>query len=88
MPKGSVNPAHGNNLSAFIADINHAWRFTPLSHKERRAVVLRHGFDLRQADIADIEECAQSVVATRLFTAIGKLVAQLNGTNFIEGPTD
>jgi hypothetical protein len=84
MPSGYKNPAHGNNLPAFLIDIKDAWHAAPLSLKERRAVLLRFGVDMKQTEIAAHEGGTKSLITTRLFTAIGKIVAQMNGTDFKE----
>lgn len=81
MPKGYVNPATSNNLAAYLTDISSGWRQAPLTLKERRAVLLRYGFDDEQKDIARMEECAPSTMSERLFAAVGKIVAHLNGTD-------
>lgn len=86
MPKSWTNKAHGNTLYAHIADIKSAWAWarTGLTLKERRAVFMYHMLDLTQADIASHEECSRPAISTRLYTAIGKMTAHLNGGEFSE----
>ena len=85
MPQGSKNPAQGNNLPAFLADIRTGWEEAPLTLKERRAVLLRFGMDLQVQEIAVIEGVAQPAISVRLFTSVGKITAAMNGTEFYEG---
>lgn len=88
MPKGYVNPAHSNTLSAYLVDIESGWRRAPLTHKERRAVLLRFGVDMEQNEIARHESNSKSTISTRLFTAVGKIAANMNGTIFTEDETE
>lgn len=88
MPKGSINKSHGNDLSAYIADIKTGWKTAPLTQRERRAIVLRYGLDWTERSIAFNQECSRQAISTRLFTGIGKIVAELNGSDlseFLEG---
>lgn len=79
MPRGSSNKAEANNLAAYISDIKTAWELTPLTVKERRALVLAFGFGWTQKEIAFNQECPQQNVSRRIDAAIGKIVARLNG---------
>lgn len=79
MPRGSANKAHGNNLSAYIADIKTGWEKTPLTLKERRALVLAFAAGWTQKDIAFNQGCSQQAISERIDRAIGKIVARLNG---------
>jgi DNA-directed RNA polymerase specialized sigma24 family protein len=85
MPRGSTNKAHGNTLYAHLVDIRDAWRrTTELTPKERRALLLRFGLDLTEQEVGRHEGVTKQTISTRLFTGVGKLVAQLNGTEFSE----
>ena len=84
MPKGSTNKAQGNNLSAYIADIRTGWTATPLTTKERRALVLAYGFGWTQQEIAFNQGVSQQTIQERLYKAVGKIVARLNGGLFYE----
>lgn len=84
MPKGSTNKAQGNNLSAYIADIKTGWEKTPLTTKERRALVLAYGFGWTQQEIAYNQGVSQQTIQERLYKAVGKIVARLNGGLFYE----
>jgi predicted DNA-binding protein (UPF0251 family) len=79
MPKGSTNKARGNNLSAYIADIKSGWEKTPLTLKERRALLLAYGLGWTQKDIAFNQGVSQQAISRRIETAVGKIVARLNG---------
>lgn len=84
MPRGSSNKAQGNNLPAYIADIKTGWEKTPLTLKERRALFLAYNTTLpggpwSQTEIAKHEGVLQSVISRRLESAIGKVMARLNG---------
>lgn len=85
MPKSWTNKSHGNTLYAHIADIKTGWLVTPLTLKERRAVFMHHVLDYKQTEIAVEESCSGSTINHRLYAAIGKIAAQLNGSDFIEG---
>jgi len=84
MPKGSTNKATGNNLVAYIADIKTGWDKTPLTVKERRAVLLAYGMGWTQGEIATNQGVSQQTIQERLYKAIGKIVARLNGGLFYE----
>ena len=43
MPRGSVNPAHGNTLYAHLADIHAGWEKTDLNQKKRQALLVHFG---------------------------------------------
>jgi hypothetical protein len=85
MPKSWTNKSHGNTLYAYIADIKSGWADTDLTRKERRAVFMAHVLDMSGTEIAKHEACDKSAISRRLFRAIGKIVAHLNGGEFIEG---
>lgn len=79
MPKGSSNKATANNLPAMIADIKTGWEKTPLSLGERRAILLTYGMGWTQDEIAAHEKVSRRAIGYRLETAVGKIVARLNG---------
>jgi predicted DNA-binding protein (UPF0251 family) len=79
MPKGSANKARGNNLSAYIADIKTGWEKTPLTLKERRALLLAFGLGWTHEEIAHNQEITRRGLSQRVETAVGKIVAHLNG---------
>lgn len=84
MPKGSTNKSHGNDLSAYLADINVGWHRTPLTRKERVALFLAFGMGWTQDQIAYNQGVAQQTISNRIFTAVGKIVARLNGGYWAE----
>ena len=79
MPTGAANKAQGNNLSAYIADIKSGWEKTPLTDKERQALVLAYGFGWTGREIAFNQAVSPQVISRRLEGAVGKIVARLNG---------
>lgn len=79
MPKGTVNKAHGNNLAAYVADIKIGYDRAGLTFKEKRAVVMHYGLFWPIRDVAYHEGVSRQAVEARLFSAIGKIVARLNG---------
>lgn len=81
MPRGSTNVAHGNNLPAYIADVKSGWAKTPLSIRERRAVLLKHGVCLMDREIAEFEGCSRSTITHRLEAAVTKITNYLNGAD-------
>lgn len=84
MPKGSTNKARGNNLSAYIADIKTGWEKAPLTTKERRALILAYGLGWTHRDIAFNQDTIHSVITRRIESAIGKIVARMNGGYWAE----
>jgi hypothetical protein len=79
MPKGASNKAHANNLAAYIADIKFGWEKTPLTDRERRALVLAFGFGWTQREIAFNQGVDQGTISRRIDAGVGKVVARLNG---------
>jgi DNA-directed RNA polymerase specialized sigma24 family protein len=84
MPRGSVNKKEGNTLWAHLADIRSGWANTELTVNERRAIVLRYGMDWTETEIAKNQRTSQSRISVRLYTGVGKTVAHLNGSEFLE----
>lgn len=84
MPRGASNPATANNLPAYLADIRTGWKRAPLTLRERRAVFMRYALDWRTVDIAAHEWVSKQTISARLYTAVGKIVARLNGGVFYE----
>ena len=84
MPKSKSNPAHGNNLPAMLVDVSRGYDAAELTFKERRSVLMRFGFDMKQSDIASIESTSQQLIAARLFAAVGKVGAAMNRTTWKE----
>ena len=81
MPRATVDPAHTGTLYAHLADIHTGWKRTPLTHRERRALVMRYGLDWRQKAIARHEHITPSTLSERLTRAVGRIVDTLNGTS-------
>jgi|GEM_PF-4316488 len=79
MPTGVTNKARGNNLSAYLADIATGWEETPLTTKERRALLLACGLGWTHEEIAYNQEVSQQAISQRVEAAVGKIVAHLNG---------
>lgn len=84
MPRGASNKARGNNLSAYIADIKTGWEETPLSIKERRALLLAYGLGWTQKEIAFNQGVSQQAISKRIEQGVGKIVARLNGGYWYE----
>lgn len=84
MPKGSTNKSRGNNLSAYIADIKAGWEYAPLTDKERASLFLAYGCGWTHEQIAFNQGTIQSVISRRIETAVGKIVARLNGGYWAE----
>jgi DNA-directed RNA polymerase specialized sigma24 family protein len=79
MPRATVDPAHTGTLYAHLADIHTGWKNTPLTHRERRALIMRYGLDWKQKTIASHEHINGSTLSERLTRAIGRIVDNLNG---------
>lgn len=79
MPRGSTNKARSNNLAAYIADIKTGWEKTPLTLKERRALILAYGLGWTHQQIAYNQGVSRQAISQRIETAVGKIVARLNG---------
>lgn len=88
MPKGWSNPKTKNTHFAYIADIKTAWAKADLTDEERRCILLRHGFDMTEKLIAHFVGFSQPTVSRRLYTGVGKIVAHLNGGEFIESANE
>jgi hypothetical protein len=88
MPKGSSNKAHANNLAAYIADIKFGWAKAPLTVKERRAVLLAFGFGWTHEQIAFNQEISRRGLSQRVETAVGKIVARLNGGYYYDSEAE
>lgn len=84
MPKGWTNPKEGNKHYAYIADIKTAWAKADIPLDERRAMFLRFVLDSTVEVVAAYEGCAKSTAHERIYRGIGKLVAHLNGGEFVE----
>lgn len=84
MPKGSTNKARGNSLSAYIADIKVGWEKTPLTQKERIALLLAYGMGWTHEQIAYNQLVSRQAITARIETAVGKIVARLNGGYWAE----
>lgn len=82
MPKGYSNPAHSGTLYAHLADIRAGWASAPLTTKERRALVLRYRDDLLETAIGKREGANKQAISVRLASAVGKIVATLNGKDY------
>jgi hypothetical protein len=80
MPRSASNKATGNTLAAHLADIRRAWQRTPLTHNERKALLLAYGFDMKQADIAPYVGVSQPRVSTLISNGVGRIRDWLNGT--------
>ncbi|MFB6726343.1 hypothetical protein ACFCV3_39610 [Kribbella sp. NPDC056345] len=83
MPRGSVSQKEGNTLWTHLADIRTGWTDTGLTVNERRALVLRYGMDWTETEIAKNQRTSQSRISVRLYTDVGKIVANLNGGEFV-----
>ena len=84
MPRSQPNKATGNTLWAHLADIRIGWQKAPLTIEERRALFLTYCMDWTQREIAFNQSCSQKTISNRLYTGVGKIVAQLNGGDFME----
>lgn len=84
MPKSKPNVSHGNTLFAHLIDVRTAWDKATLNDDERRAMLLYYAVDLTQEAVAAYEGVSQQTISARLFTGVGQLAAELNGTEFIE----
>lgn len=84
MPRGSVNKKEGSTLFAHLADMNTGWYKTDLRREERQCLFLRYATDMTEKEIGKILDRPQQTVSYQLYTGIGKIVAQLNGSEFAE----
>lgn len=84
MPRSQANPAHGNNLSAAIADIRTGWKQAELTIEERRALFLAHGAGWTQRQAAFNQGVSQTAISRRVQNGIAKIVATLNGGEWYE----
>lgn len=79
MPKAKANPKTANTLYAHLADIQVAWKRTPLVIEQRRAVFMHYGLDLNYAEIGREEGVTRSTAMRRTEVGVGRLVDHLNG---------
>lgn len=79
IPKSKADPKTGNTLYAHLADIHTAWRRTPLTDRQRRALFMRYGLDWTHREIATHEAVDRSIITRRIEVAVGHLVTDLNG---------
>lgn len=84
MPKAVANKARSNNHWAYIADIKMGWEKTPLTLKERRALLMYYGLGYTQDDIARYEGIARPTATIRIHNGVTKITARLNGAGLIE----
>lgn len=84
MPKRRADKSVGSSLPAMLVDIERGWYGADLTHKERRAAFLRFAFDDKESDIALDEGVSQQAIHERLFRAVGKIAASMNGTTWKE----
>lgn len=73
------NPKNGNNLPAYLADIRNAWAKTPLTLRERQAVLLRHALDLEWHEIGHLLDVTKQSAAEAGDRGVGRMAAWLNG---------
>lgn len=79
MPRAQVDSSRGNNLAAYIADIRTGWSKTPLTLKERRALLLAYGLAWSTEQIAYNQGVSERAIRYRIESAVGKIAARLNG---------
>jgi hypothetical protein len=84
MPKRRADKSKGSSLPAMLIDIDRGWQRAELTHKERRAVFLRFALDMKHVEIGPIEGVSRQVIDSRLFRAVGKIAASMNGTTWKE----
>jgi hypothetical protein len=88
MPKGYKNPKESNTLWAHLIDIRIAWEWAMkggLTLDELRAVFLRYGCDWKLDQIGYNQGVNQSTAQRRAERGVGKLMAHLNGAEYIDG---
>lgn len=79
MPTGTVDKKNGGTLFAHLADIRSAWNRAPLTLEQRRALLMRFGFDMQQKEIAAREGTYKMAVSRTVESGVGALVGWLNG---------
>lgn len=79
MPRATSNKARANNLAAYIADIKAGWKHTPLTVKERTALLLILGMGWTQEQVAHNQMVSQPMISKRVDRALQKIAARLNG---------
>lgn len=80
MPRATIDVSHGCTLFAHLADIKAAWRYAPLTLRERRSLLLRFGLGWDHREIGHHEGVSRQAITSRLETAIGKMRDRLNNT--------
>jgi hypothetical protein len=79
MPRVKLDPTCGGTLFAYLADIRSAWREADIPQVERQALLLRHGFDWLDREIAFCQGVSRNGARRRVERGVGRLVAHLNG---------
>ena len=81
LPSAQGDPSKMGNLMARWLDVKDGFETAPLTERERRAVVMCFGFDMKKMEIAEREGCSKSTMSARLKVAVKKITVQMNGTN-------
>lgn len=84
MPKGHVDKKKGSPFLAHLVDIRVGWARAPLSLEERQAMYLRYGLDCTVKEAGIVLGCRHQRVSERCERGVGKLVAYLNGGEYVD----
>lgn len=84
MPKGSVDKSKSGGHVVAIADIRQAWKYAPVTLKQRQALLLRYGMDEPVEDVALLLGIHKRKVQERLERGVGVLTYWLNGNEIEE----
>lgn len=84
MPRATPNKKESNTLYATLADLNTGWLKTELRREERQAILPKYGMDLSMTEAAHVLDRPRKTVEYHCYTGVGKIVAQLNGSEFAE----
>ncbi|MCD2462487.1 hypothetical protein MBT42_02825 [Streptomyces sp. MBT42] len=85
MPKGHVDKKKGSSFLVHLADVKRGWDRAELSLDERRAGLLRFGYDWTYEEIGQELGAHKSTIQRRAEKCVGKLTAHLNGDKYIDG---
>ncbi|MGW8630636.1 sigma factor-like helix-turn-helix DNA-binding protein [Streptomyces sp. NPDC055793] len=85
MPKGFVDKKKGSSFVVHLADVRRGWRLAELSDDEKRAALMRYGYDWTYEEIGDLLGAHKSTIQRRAEKCVGKLTAHLNGAEYIDG---
>ncbi|MGW3323852.1 sigma factor-like helix-turn-helix DNA-binding protein [Streptomyces virginiae] len=85
MPRGQVDKKKAGNFLVHLADVRRGWGTADLTLDERRAALMRYGYDWTYEEIGALLGAHKSTIQRRAEKCVGKLAAHLNGEKYVDG---